>query len=61
MKKKDDANFRRGWGWAILIVIILVLIPMPWFLFWAIVVMMLFRIPKCFWRWLAKKTGKSTN
>jgi len=61
MKKRDDSKFSWGWGWAILIAIILVSIPMPGFLLLAIIVMMIFRIPRVFWRWLARKTGKSSN
>jgi len=53
-----------GWGWILLIIVGLLIFSVPPLYPLAIAIMVIFRIPKCFWDWVAKRQGdnpKSTE
>ncbi len=56
MSNKNN-KFGAGLGWLLLIIVVLIAIPMPPLLFLALMIVLIFRIPRCLW----DKAGEPKN
>ena len=44
-----------GWGWTLLVIVGLLAFSVPPLAIIAVCITIVFRIPKCFWDWVAKR------
>lgn len=57
MKTNKDYN-GIGWGWILILIVIMIAFPPSIGVITIILIMAIFRIPKCFWDWVAQCKSK---